>query len=82
MARKYYEMRNHKRKGFVRYYELTGEFRPPEAGEFYLSGAIPEVYYNYAENNLSTAYHIMQLIEPQEFIELNGLVYQLVRVAE
>jgi hypothetical protein len=37
----------------------TGEFRPPKAGEWYLSGAIPEAYR--APNNLSTSFYIVRL---------------------
>ena len=40
-----------------RYFVKTGEFRPPLKGEFYLSGAIPEVYL--APNNLSMSFNIM-----------------------
>lgn len=39
-----------------RYFRATGEFRPPLAGEWYLSGAIIEAYH--APSNLSTAYWI------------------------
>ena len=49
-----------KPKLFVR----TGEFREPKAGEFFLSGAIPEAYK--APNDLSTSYNIMQLATPTE----------------
>jgi len=41
--------------------KLTGEFRPPLKGEWYLSGAIPEAYK--APNDLSTAYHIVVLVD-------------------
>jgi hypothetical protein len=27
-----------------RRFRMTGEFRPPKAGEWYISGAIPEAY--------------------------------------
>ena len=37
-----------------------GEKRPPRAGEWYLSGAVPEAYRT--ENNLSTPYCIMRLV--------------------
>ena len=37
----------------------TGEFRAPRAGEWFLSGAIPEGYR--AGNNLSGKYHILRL---------------------
>lgn len=44
-------------KGFT----LTGEFRSPLAGEWYLSGAIPEAYQAPNDlNDLSTAYHILK----------------------
>lgn len=38
----------------------TGDFRPPKAGEYYLSGAIPEAYR--APNDLTSAYWIMKLV--------------------
>jgi hypothetical protein len=38
----------------------TGQFRCPRAGEWFLSGALPEAYK--AENDLSTAYHILRLV--------------------
>jgi hypothetical protein len=39
---------------------MTGEYRNPRAGEWYLSGAIPEVYL--AKVDLSTPFHICQLV--------------------
>jgi hypothetical protein len=45
-------------KVFVR----TGEKRAPRKGEFFLSGAIPEVYD--APNDLRTPYHIMVEVTP------------------
>lgn len=39
---------------------MTGEFRAPKRGEWYLSGAIPECYR--APGNLTTAYHIMRIV--------------------
>jgi hypothetical protein len=38
----------------------TGEFRPPRAGEWFLSGAVPEGYET--KNDLSTPYHILRLV--------------------
>jgi hypothetical protein len=38
----------------------TESFRPPRAGEWYLSGATPHAYR--APNDLSTAYRIMRLV--------------------
>jgi hypothetical protein len=40
--------------------KLTGEFRPPKKGEWYLSGAIPEGYR--APNDLTTSFHILKLV--------------------
>lgn len=37
----------------------TGEKRNPKAGEWFLSGAIPEAYK--AHNDLDTEYHILRL---------------------
>ena len=42
--------------GQRRLFVLTGEFRAPKAGEYYLSGAIPEVYL--APVKLANQYHI------------------------
>ncbi|RLC88675.1 MAG: hypothetical protein DRJ03_02020 [Chloroflexi bacterium] len=40
--------------------KLTGEFRPPRKGEWFLSGAIPEAYR--APNDLDGAYHIARFV--------------------
>jgi len=42
----------------TRYYVWTGEKRQPKAGEYYLSGAIPQVYR--AMGDSSYPYHIMR----------------------
>lgn len=39
---------------------LTGEFRAPKAGEWYLSGAIPEGYR--APNDLTQAFYILRIV--------------------
>ena len=39
----------------------ANEHRKPQAGEWYLSGAIPEAYR--APNDLSTVYHIARIIK-------------------
>ena len=44
-----------------RLFAKTGEFRPPKSGEFFLSGAIPEVYD--ALHDLNIDYHIMREVE-------------------
>ena len=49
-----------KGKGYKTMGVRTGEFRPPMKGEFYVSGAIPEVYD--VPNDLSTPFHIVKLI--------------------
>ena len=41
-----------------RYFVLTKEMREPKKYEYYLSGAIPEVYQ--ALNDLSTKFHIVK----------------------
>jgi hypothetical protein len=38
----------------------TGEKRPPQKGEWYLSGAVVEAYR--AKNNLSQAYYIVRIV--------------------
>lgn len=45
----------------------TGEFREPQKGEWYLSGAIAEAYQ--APNNLSEKYHIVKLVQDSFIIE-------------
>lgn len=39
---------------------MTGEFRAPKKGEWYISGAIPEAYL--APNDLASEYHIARVI--------------------
>ena len=41
--------------------KLTGEFRKPKKGEYYLSGGIPEAYR--AKNDLSMEYYILRLVK-------------------
>lgn len=59
------------------WYVKTGEFRAPRANEFYLSGAIPQVYKAYA--NFTTApYHIMRPVDtPPREITHDGFTYIL-----
>jgi len=40
--------------------KLTGEFRAPKKGEWYLSGAIPECYQ--APNDLSIKFNIVKIV--------------------
>ncbi len=40
---------------------LIGEFRPPKAGEYYLSGAIPAAYR--APDDFISPYHICKLVQ-------------------
>ncbi|MHA1285911.1 MAG: hypothetical protein ACTSPB_00780 [Candidatus Thorarchaeota archaeon] len=49
-----------KGKGYKTMGIMTNEFRPPKKGEFYVSGAIPEVYE--VPNDLSTSFYIIKLI--------------------
>lgn len=46
--------------------KLTGEFRPPKKGEWYLSGAIPECYR--APNDLTQAFHIIKLVKIERIV--------------
>jgi len=43
---------------------LTGEFRPPKKGEWYLSGAIPGAYQ--APNDLNDSYHILRIMKMEQ----------------
>jgi hypothetical protein len=47
-----------------RRYIRTGEYRPPRAGEYYLSGAVPTAYR--APNDLSDHFYIMRPATPAE----------------
>lgn len=44
------------------WFRWTGEKRAPRAGEYFLSGAIPEVYR--ASSDLDVPFHIMEQYEP------------------
>lgn len=58
------------------WYERNGEFRAPKKGEFYLSGAIPEVYKS--PNDLESKFHIVRRVEsPEPHIYVNGFEYRL-----
>jgi hypothetical protein len=50
--------RTHRNRRFIR----NGEFRTPKGGEFYLSGAIPEVYVAFSD--YSSPYYIMREVMP------------------
>lgn len=41
--------------------KMTGEFREPKAGEWFLSGGIVEAYF--ARHNLKAKYHIAKLVK-------------------
>ncbi len=58
------------------YYKYLGEKRCPKKGEFYISGAKPEVYKAY--NDLSQIYHIATPVPPPpQTIEKDGFTYRL-----
>lgn len=64
-----------KRKWFIK-----TTYRKPKSGEYFLSGAIPEVYQ--ATNDLSTSFWIMiEVTVPMKIIQ-NGLEYRLVGTVE
>jgi hypothetical protein len=48
--------------------EATGEFRRPNKGDWFLSGAIVEAYQ--AEANLSIPYHIARLVRTRQGPEI------------
>ncbi len=52
--------------------KMTGEFRAPKRGEFYLSGAIPEAYE--APNDLSQEFYIMERVKPPAKILCSKLI--------
>jgi len=58
------------------WFERTGEYRPPKKGEYYISGAIPEVYQ--APNDLGQSHVIARPISnPPRTIEVDGFIYAL-----
>ena len=72
-------MKIYKRAGLLHhneYFVYSGQTRTPKKGEYYLSGAIPEVYL--APNDLNSIYHIMKpTTPPPQTIEKDGLIYRL-----
>ncbi len=44
--------------------QMTGDFRTPKAGEWFISGAIPEAYFAVNDYAESTHYYIAKLIDP------------------
>lgn len=60
------------------WFEYRGIFRKPLKGEYYVSGAIPEVYQALAD--LSTGFHIVVPVpDPPKQIEHDGFTYYLGR---
>jgi len=58
-----------------RYFEMTGEFRAPKRGEYFISGAVPEAYY--APNDLTTPYQIARpATTPPREIVVDGFRYR------
>ena len=63
----------HRRRFWTR---ATGEFRRPRAGEFFVSGAVPEAYL--AFNDLDSEYHIVVFIpDPPPTVVVDGFRYRL-----
>jgi len=61
-------------QGFKKFYEKTGEVRRPLKGEYYLSGAIPEVYK--ALSDMTDPFYIMKEVEPPPtVITYRGCIY-------
>lgn len=60
----------------IKWYQWSGVIRSPRQGEYYLSGAIPEVYR--ASSNLSYPFRIMVECEvPAQQIVHDGMLYRL-----
>ena len=60
----------------LEYYKWGGEFRAPKRGEFYLSGAIPEIYKS--PNDLTLEFHIFVKVDtPEKEIYIDGFRYLL-----
>lgn len=51
---------------FGKRYVKTGAFRPPKAGELFLSGAVPEVYKTVVDMDVSAPRHIMREASEEE----------------
>lgn len=56
-----YLLRDHKRVGGY-HAVATGEFRAPQAGEWFLFGAIPEAYYASITLGSTSKYHIAKIV--------------------
>lgn len=55
--------------------KMTGEFRKPLKGEYYISGAIPEAYQ--AFNDINDSFHIAKRVEPPaRVIWIDGFQYK------
>lgn len=65
--------------GFIaskEWFVYSGQKRAPKKGEYFLSGAKPEVYL--AHNDMTSVYHIMvKTTPPPKQIQMNGLTYIL-----
>jgi protocatechuate 3,4-dioxygenase beta subunit len=74
------KFRNHKNfppENEPTFFKASGEFRAPRKGEWYISGAIPEVYQ--APNDLSTKFHIaIEVPAPPKTVVVDGFTYKLV----
>ncbi len=51
--------------------KMTGEKRPPKAGEWYLSGAIIGAYL--ATNDLTTSYYIAKLVHVEKHVTVHTI---------
>jgi hypothetical protein len=58
------------------YFKWNGEFRAPRKGEWYISGAVPQVYQ--AFNDLGTKFYIaIEVPAPQKTVVVDGFTYRL-----
>lgn len=59
----------------TRYFRYAGRNAAPKKGEYYLSGAQPEVWE--APNGLTMVFNIMEEFFPKERIVVDGIPYRI-----
>lgn len=60
----------------VKIFALKGEYKKPLAGEYYLSGAKPRVYFS--KNNLSSKFYVVRFVKVK-FIETIIERYKIIK---
>jgi hypothetical protein len=57
------------------FFKFTGEIRPAKKGEYFISGAIPEVYQATNDHADSEDHIAVPIEEPPKTIVVNGITY-------